>query len=50
MPCQRWGVMEEMGIGEEAVAGGRRVSHPVLRPNRMLIVCVPMNQVYTHTV
>jgi hypothetical protein len=26
------------------------VSHPVLRPNRMVIVCVPRNQIYTHTV
>jgi hypothetical protein len=26
------------------------VSHLILRPNRMLIVCVPRNQVYTHTV
>jgi hypothetical protein len=26
------------------------LSHPVLRPNRMLVVCVPRNQVYTHTV
>jgi hypothetical protein len=25
------------------------MSHPVLRPNQMLIVCVPRNQVYTHT-
>jgi hypothetical protein len=29
---------------------GRSMSHPVLRPNRMLIVYVPRNQVYTHTV
>jgi hypothetical protein len=27
-----------------------KLSHLVLRPNRMLIVCVPRNQVYTHTV
>jgi hypothetical protein len=26
------------------------LSHLVLRPNRMLIVCVPRNQVSTHTV
>jgi hypothetical protein len=26
------------------------LSHPVLRPNRMLIVCMPRNQVYTHTI
>jgi hypothetical protein len=26
------------------------LSHPVLRPNQMLIVCVPKNQVSTHTV
>jgi hypothetical protein len=26
------------------------LSHPVLRPNRMLIVCVHMNQVYTHII
>jgi hypothetical protein len=26
------------------------LSHPVLRPNRMLIVCAPRNQVYTHTI
>jgi hypothetical protein len=26
------------------------LSHPVLRPNRILIVCVSMNQIYTHTV
>jgi hypothetical protein len=26
------------------------VSHPFLRPNQMLIVCVPRNQVYIHTV
>jgi hypothetical protein len=26
------------------------LSHPVLRPNQMLIVCVPMNQAYTYTV
>jgi hypothetical protein len=26
------------------------MSHLILRPNRMLIVCVPRNQVYTHTV
>jgi hypothetical protein len=26
------------------------ISHWVLRPNRMLIVCVPRNQVYTHTI
>jgi hypothetical protein len=24
--------------------------HPVLRPNRMLIVCVPSNQGSTHTI
>jgi hypothetical protein len=24
--------------------------HPVLRPNRMLIICVPRNHVYTHTI
>jgi hypothetical protein len=29
---------------------GSAVSHPVLRPNRMLRVCVHRNQVYTHTV
>jgi hypothetical protein len=28
----------------------RDVSHPILRPNRMLIVCVPRIQVYTHTI
>jgi hypothetical protein len=28
----------------------KRVSHPVLRPNRMLIVYVPRNQVFTHTI
>jgi hypothetical protein len=28
----------------------RGVSHPVLGPNQMVIVCVPRNQVYTHTV
>jgi hypothetical protein len=28
----------------------RRLSYPVLRSNRELIVCVPRNQVYTHTV
>jgi hypothetical protein len=27
-----------------------KLSYPVLRPNRVLIVCVPRNQVYTHTV
>jgi hypothetical protein len=26
------------------------VSHPVLRPNRMLIVCVLRNHVYTYTI
>jgi hypothetical protein len=26
------------------------LSHPVFRPNRMLIVCVPRNQVYIHTI
>jgi hypothetical protein len=26
------------------------LSHLVLRPNRMLIVCVPRNQVSTHTI
>jgi hypothetical protein len=26
------------------------VSHLILRSNRMLIVCVPRNQVYSHTV
>jgi hypothetical protein len=26
------------------------MSHPVLRSNRMLIVCVSRNQVYTYTV
>jgi hypothetical protein len=26
------------------------VSHPILRPNRMLIVYVSRNQVYTHTI
>jgi hypothetical protein len=26
------------------------LSHLVLRPNQMLIVCVPRNQVYTHTI
>jgi hypothetical protein len=26
------------------------LSHPILRANRMLIVCVPRNQVYTHTI
>jgi hypothetical protein len=30
--------------------GLRPLSHLVLRPNQMLIVCVPRNQVYTHTV
>jgi hypothetical protein len=29
---------------------GVTVSHPVLRPNRMLIVCVSRNQVYTHII
>jgi hypothetical protein len=29
---------------------GGHMSHLVLRPNRMLIVCVTRNQVYTHTV
>jgi hypothetical protein len=28
----------------------RRVSHPVFKPKRMLIVYVPRNQVYTHNV
>jgi hypothetical protein len=28
----------------------QRVSHLVLRPNQILIVCVPKNQVYTHTI
>jgi hypothetical protein len=36
------------------ILGGPRtlqlMSHLDLRPNRMLIVCVPRNQVYTHTV
>jgi hypothetical protein len=32
------------------LAGGEVVSHPILRSNQMLIVCVPRNQVYTHTV
>jgi hypothetical protein len=27
-----------------------KVSHPVLSQNRMLIICVLRNQVYTHTV
>jgi hypothetical protein len=27
-----------------------RLSHPIFSQNRMLIVCVPRNQVYTHTV
>jgi hypothetical protein len=26
------------------------LSHLGLKPNRMLIVCVPMNQVFTHTI
>jgi hypothetical protein len=26
------------------------LSHPVLRPNQMLIVFMPRNQVYTHTI
>jgi hypothetical protein len=29
---------------------GWYLSHPVLRPNQILIVCVPRNQVYTHTI
>jgi hypothetical protein len=28
----------------------RKVSHSVFRPNRLLIVCVPRNQFYIHTV
>jgi hypothetical protein len=28
----------------------REVSYPVLIPNRVLIVCVSRNQVYTHTI
>jgi hypothetical protein len=27
-----------------------KVSHPVLRPNQMLIVCVPRNKISTHTI
>jgi hypothetical protein len=29
---------------------GEMMSHPVLRPNRVLILCVLRNQVYTHTI
>jgi hypothetical protein len=35
---------------EEKVEQEELVSHPVLRPNQMLIVCVPKNQVYTHII
>jgi hypothetical protein len=38
------------GLHEMFENQARSMSHPVLRPNRMLIVCVPRNQVYTHTV
>jgi hypothetical protein len=37
-------------ITEATTNLGALVSHPVLRPNRMLIVCVLRNQVYIHTV
>jgi hypothetical protein len=32
------------------LTGEESMSHPVLRPNQMLIVCVPRNQVYTYTI
>jgi hypothetical protein len=33
-----------------SVLEGDEMSHSILRPNRMLIVCVPRNQVYTHII
>jgi hypothetical protein len=42
--ARQWG-WAPVGRGPEG-----RMSHPVLRPNQMLIVCVPRNQVYTHTI
>jgi hypothetical protein len=33
-----------------ARSSDRFLSHPILRPNPMLMVCVPKNQVYTHTI
>jgi hypothetical protein len=36
--------------GDEKAQAVNSLSHPVLRPNQMLIVCVLRNQVYTHTV
>jgi hypothetical protein len=39
-----------LGGGPRHTRSGGRVSHPVLRPNRMLIVCVPRTQVYTNTI
>jgi hypothetical protein len=40
-----------LGVAEgEAKLGAATMSHPILRPNRMLIICVHMNQVYIHTI
>jgi hypothetical protein len=46
---QRQGGLHYCFLGENENGQREVVSHPVLRPNRMLIVCVPRNQFYTHT-
>jgi hypothetical protein len=39
-----------MFMGSRPILQPNWVSYPVLRSNRMLIVCVLRNQVYTHTI
>jgi hypothetical protein len=48
--CCGWLTGGAGGGGLLGGGGGGCLSHPILKPNRMLIVYVPMNQIYTHTV
>jgi hypothetical protein len=41
---------EDRGWSSTGQVLGDLMSYPILRPNRVPIVCVPRNQVYTYTV
>jgi hypothetical protein len=50
--CPLVNVLYVLDLEDKSVCNinAKMVSHPILRPNQMLIVCVPKNQVYIHTV
>jgi hypothetical protein len=54
MRCGAQGSIPMASEAGVALEGGSSLllcmSHPFLRLNRMLIVCLPRNQVYTHTI